>query len=339
MRALFVCRHNLCRSRAAEDIFRVFTWNVEGQSHHDVRSAGTKAHPRGHQITTRDVDWADVICVMEEEQAAHVRNRWPAQADKIRVLRIPDIYQPHDATLEALLTDAVRTLLADEAARSPTIDPPASRKPRLRSGGPRSWSGVLTGRRVGAVAAVVAVMTVSGYLMRSWVEPEHPVSIPRTSNGPEPFAAPSVTADAGTPERRAIPSDETASAVPVATRPIGPVRPAGSVESPVPPNEGLNGRSADVFADLPPRSVVPLPPERLQAPVALPPPAPLPPGRSEARGGPATTAESTGVAVGAVRPAPAGGPGRAGGESRQDADGSDPGAIIEWVLREYPARR
>ena len=61
----------------------------------------------------RDVDWADVICVMEQEQEGHIRNRWPAQADKIRVLGIPDIYQPHDATLEALLTDVVRTLLAD----------------------------------------------------------------------------------------------------------------------------------------------------------------------------------------------------------------------------------
>ena len=339
MRALFVCRQNRCRSRAAEEIFRVLTWNAEGQSHYEVRSAGTKAHPRGHQISTRDVDWADVICVMEQEQEAHIRNRWPAQADKIRVLGIPDIYQPHDATLEALLTDVVRTLLAEERPRPAIIDSAPSGKPRLRSGGPRRWNGVLTGRRAGAVAALVVVMTIAGYLMRSWVEPEHPVSIPRTSNGPDPFAVPSVTAEAGTPERRAIPSDETASAVPVATRPIGPVRPPGSVESPMPPNEGLNTRSADVFADLPPPPAVPPPPERLQPPVALPPPATLSAGRSEARGRPVTTAESTGVAVEVVRPAPAGRPGSAGGASREGADGSDPGAIIEWVLREYPARK
>ena len=116
----------------------------EGQSHHDVRSAGTKADPRGHQITTQDVEWADVICVMEQEQEAHIRNRWPAQADKIRVLGIPDIYQPHDATLEALLTDVVRTLLADEAARlrpsTPRLEePPApvGRAPLVERGADR----------------------------------------------------------------------------------------------------------------------------------------------------------------------------------------------------------
>jgi hypothetical protein len=190
------------------------------------------------------------------------------------------------------------------------------------------------------VAVLVAVLTIAGYLMRSWVEPEHPVSIPGTSNRPDPFAAPSVTVDAGTPERRAIPSDETASAVPVATRPIAPVRPSGSVEPPMPPNDGRNTRSADVFADLPPRPAVTPPPERLQPPVVLPPPAPPSTGRSEARGRPVTTAEPAGVAADVVRPAPAGGGGRAaGGGSREDADGSDPGAIIEWVLREYPARR
>ena len=83
MRVLFVCRQNRCRSRVAEDIFRVLTWDVEGRSPHDARSAGTNAHPRGRQITTEDVEWADVICVMEQEQEGYIRKRWHAQGDKI----------------------------------------------------------------------------------------------------------------------------------------------------------------------------------------------------------------------------------------------------------------
>ena len=179
MRTLFVCRGNLCRSRVAEDIFRVLTWRVEGRSNHDVRSAGTKADPGGHQITIQDVEWADVICVMEKAQEAHIRRRWPEHASKIRVLGIPDIYEPHDETLQALLTDVVRTLLADESPGRTTIDSTPPRERRRRSGGSRWRKGMLTSRTAGAIAALVAVAAIAGYLISSRVEPEPPVSSAR----------------------------------------------------------------------------------------------------------------------------------------------------------------
>ena len=337
MRALFVCRQNRCRSRVAEDIFRVLTWDVEGRSHHDARSAGTKAHPRGRQITTEDVEWADVICVMEQEQEGYIRQRWPAQADKIRVLGIPDIYQPSDEKLQVLLMDVVRTLLADGPPARKTIDIAPPREHRLRPPGIRWRAGVLAGRSVGVVAALVAVVAIVGYLYQA--DLEHLGSITRSSNGPGRSAAPDVTGDAGSPARRDLPSDQTAPVVPVPNKLSGPSRPSGPVELPVPAGESLTPRSGEIGL-WPPRPPIAVPPERPRAPVALPPPVPLTTARGEVPDRPASAAESPRALaeVGGVRPAPSGGRAR-DGESREAADGTDPGAIIDWVLREYPARR
>jgi predicted protein tyrosine phosphatase len=113
VRALFVCRGNVCRSRVAEQIFQVLTWSVGGRGQHEARSAGVDPDPGGRPITGRDVAWADVICVMEAEHEAHIRRRWPEEAPKVRVLGIPDVYEPDDEELRDRLTEAVRGLLAE----------------------------------------------------------------------------------------------------------------------------------------------------------------------------------------------------------------------------------
>ncbi len=324
MRTLFVCRGNLCRSRVAEDIFRVLTWRAQGQNHYEVRSAGTKADPGGHQITTQDVEWADVICVMEQEQEAHIRRRWPAQADKIRVLGIPDIFERGDETLQTLLTDVVRTLLADGSPQPPSVDSAPPRQRRLRSGSSR-W------RSAGAIAALVAVVAIVGYLIGSRVEPEQPVSSARTSSELGPSVAPDVTVPPGPPAGRNIPSDQTEPAVPVPSSPTDPTSPVDRAESPMAASEGPTTRSAEILAELPSGPPVTPPPQRPRPPVALPPPARVTPVMGQERGGQAPPIESSGTA-------PVGGRAR-DGDSRQDADAADPGAIIDWVLREYPARR
>ena len=287
MRTLFVCRGNLCRSRVAEDIFHVLTWKAQGRSHYDVRSAGTKADAGGHQITTQDVEWADVICVMEQEQEAHIRKHWPAQADKIRVLGIPDIFEPRDETLQALLTDVVRTLLADESPGRATIDSEPPRQRRLRSGTPRWRNGVLTSRSAGAIAALVGVVAIAGYLIGSRVETEQPVSSAPASSGPGRSVAPNVTVGAGTPAGPYIPSDQVKPAIPVPDSPIDPTPAARRAESPIAARQNPNTRSAKILAGSPPGLPVPPPPERPRAPVALPPPAPLTTVVGEGQGGPA----------------------------------------------------
>jgi protein-tyrosine-phosphatase len=111
MRVLFVCRGNVCRSRVAEQVFRVLTWSATGRGEHETRSAGVDPDPGGRLITGRDVEWADVICVMETEHHAYIRKRWPGHAGKVRVLGIADVYEPDDEELRARLTQVVRGLL------------------------------------------------------------------------------------------------------------------------------------------------------------------------------------------------------------------------------------
>ena len=81
--------------------------------------------PGGRLITKRDVAWADVICVMEPEHEAYIRKHWPEHARKVRVLGIPDIYEPDDAELRDRLTGwCVDSWPKRRAAR------PTSRGPR-----------------------------------------------------------------------------------------------------------------------------------------------------------------------------------------------------------------
>ena len=129
MRALFVCRGNVCRSRVAEQIFQVLTWSVAGRGEHEVRSAGVDPDSGGRPLSGRDVAWADVICVMEPEHAAHIQRHWPAQMSKVRVLGIPDIYDPDDEELRDRLTEVVRGLLAEASGGGPG--------PGFRPPGPR----------------------------------------------------------------------------------------------------------------------------------------------------------------------------------------------------------
>jgi protein-tyrosine-phosphatase len=116
MKALFVCTANICRSRMGEEVFRVLTWQVRDKNgarpRHEVRSAGTRPDPGGRGLTKADVEWADVIVVMETEHETYIRRYWPLEGWKIRVLGIPDIYQPGDPLLREQLAAHVRTLLA-----------------------------------------------------------------------------------------------------------------------------------------------------------------------------------------------------------------------------------
>jgi predicted protein tyrosine phosphatase len=127
LRVLFVCRGNVCRSRVGEQIFHVLSWSVSGRGDHEARSAGVDPDPGGRAITRRDVEWADVICVMEREHDTYIRKQWPAHGRKIRVLGIPDIFEPDDPELRDRLTDVVRGLLAESSERPGPASGPSPR--------------------------------------------------------------------------------------------------------------------------------------------------------------------------------------------------------------------
>ncbi len=130
-----MCRGNVCRSRVGEQIFQVLTWGVGTRRVHEARSAGVDPDAGGRAITGRDVEWADVICVMETEHEAYIRKHWPAQAQKVRVLGIPDVYEPDDPELRERLTEVVRGLLTEAGGapgRDSGADPASDTRPRER---------------------------------------------------------------------------------------------------------------------------------------------------------------------------------------------------------------
>jgi predicted protein tyrosine phosphatase len=114
----------------AEEIFRVLSWSVGNRGDHEARSAGVDPDSGGRPLAGRDVAWADVICVMEAEHAAYVRKHWSGQAGKVRVLGIPDVYEPDDEELRQRLTDVVRGLLEER----PGGDAPTDVRPSGRPG-------------------------------------------------------------------------------------------------------------------------------------------------------------------------------------------------------------
>ncbi|GAB5518228.1 MAG: phosphotyrosine protein phosphatase [Rhodothermales bacterium] len=105
-RVLFICSRNQWRSPTAEQVWR---------RHPDIqcRSAGTSTRAR-RTVTAGDVQWADVIYVMETKH----RNRIQAHFGRlvtytpIVVLNIPDDYDYMDADLVAIFESELDAFLA-----------------------------------------------------------------------------------------------------------------------------------------------------------------------------------------------------------------------------------
>jgi predicted protein tyrosine phosphatase len=136
MRVLFICTHNISRSRVAEETFRVLAWSVPSRERHEARSAGITPQAGGRAVTRADVEWADLICVMEAGHEALIRDRWPLHGSKIRLFDIPDVYQPDDPTLRDLMVREVRALLTEATSSTrpaaPRTDPSKRSAPGLR---------------------------------------------------------------------------------------------------------------------------------------------------------------------------------------------------------------
>jgi|SRR5579859_4496675 len=93
---LFVCGRNEWRSPTAERLYRA-------DPRVAVRSAGVSAESR-HAISRADVDWADLILVMEAEYGTWIRGQFRALAlPPIHSLDIPDEYEFMDEELIAAI--------------------------------------------------------------------------------------------------------------------------------------------------------------------------------------------------------------------------------------------
>lgn len=128
MRVLFVCTANIARSRRAEEVFRLLVLSAPTRPAHEARSAGTRAWEGARQLRGVDLEWADLVCVMELEHRAFIENQWPEMLPKVRVLGIPDVYAPADARLTELLGSHILELLA-ELGPPPGADRPDADRP------------------------------------------------------------------------------------------------------------------------------------------------------------------------------------------------------------------
>jgi predicted protein tyrosine phosphatase len=115
MNVLFVCTHHVARSPMAAMLFS----EVAGAtSAYTVRSVGL-AGSASRRLTMRELAWADVVVVMEPAHLALIARRWPQQVAKVRMLDVPDDYDPGEPNLRGLLIPKLRLLLAELDAVPP----------------------------------------------------------------------------------------------------------------------------------------------------------------------------------------------------------------------------
>lgn len=117
MNVLFVCSRNQWRSPTAERLFSRYPGIA-------VRSAGTSLNAR-KRVSVTDMQWADLIVVMEQKHKARLVADFTRRAvdKRIHVLDIPDDYKYMDPELVALLEGSVEPLLESYATASHAGEP------------------------------------------------------------------------------------------------------------------------------------------------------------------------------------------------------------------------
>ncbi len=101
---LVVCGRNKKRSRTAEYIFK-------NDNRFNVRSAGLSPSSE-RKISEKDLNWADLVFVMENDQRAKINNLYRhLELPAIEVLNIPDDYEFMNEELVEILTDKINDTL------------------------------------------------------------------------------------------------------------------------------------------------------------------------------------------------------------------------------------
>lgn len=101
---LVVCGRNKKRSRTAESIFK-------NDNRFNIRSVGLS--PKSNRkISENDLNWADLVFVMESEQRSKIRELYKQlELPKIEVLNISDDYEFMNIELVQLLTERINETL------------------------------------------------------------------------------------------------------------------------------------------------------------------------------------------------------------------------------------
>lgn len=107
LKVLFVCSRNRWRSPTAEQIYRDSKAIM-------VRSGGTSPNAR-RRVTFRDLEWADLVLVMEKRHRDILRSEFASSMKSVRleVLNIPDEYQYMDSELVDEIRACVERLVPE----------------------------------------------------------------------------------------------------------------------------------------------------------------------------------------------------------------------------------
>ena len=102
MKVLFLCNQNQNRSKTAEVLF---------STEFETQSAGLY---NSCPVTSEELDWAEIICVMEEDQRRELAKRFPKQYMKKRILclEVPDVYYYNSPELVNVLKSRFSECLA-----------------------------------------------------------------------------------------------------------------------------------------------------------------------------------------------------------------------------------
>jgi len=101
MKLLFVCSVNLNRSPTAERIFK---------DEYETKSAGIDPMARV-VVTEKDIEWADIVFVMEEWQKEEIIETFP-KVKRVISLDIPDQFYYMEPELIYLLRKRVKKWLS-----------------------------------------------------------------------------------------------------------------------------------------------------------------------------------------------------------------------------------
>lgn len=100
MKVLFICNQNQNRSKTAEELFK---------QRFKTKSAGLYNKT---PVTEKEIKWADIVIVMEDQQRSVIAERFPNQYLQKRILslNIPDIYHYNQPELINVLNSKLNNL-------------------------------------------------------------------------------------------------------------------------------------------------------------------------------------------------------------------------------------
>lgn len=107
LKILFVCSKNKWRSPTAESLYRAHPLL-------DVRSAGTSPTAR-RRVTARDLEWADLVLVMEHKHKERLHNQYPQLSRNCRfeILDIEDRFRAMDPRLIEEIKESTTPLIEE----------------------------------------------------------------------------------------------------------------------------------------------------------------------------------------------------------------------------------